>query len=135
VERFVAVQEEQSDLSHPTIWESPKLPFLALRTFRPARQLHIQVNEGCPVTMASAGKEADAADLKGTILWSAGPWRASGDWWTEQPKGEGMNEEIRPWDREEWDVALCHESSGNVALYRIYRDMSNGRWFADASYD
>ena len=46
------------------------------------------------------------------------------------------------WDREEWDIAiLCtgknavKEKQDSVALYRIYRDLATGRWFADASYD
>ncbi len=40
-----------------------------------------------------------------------------------------------PFDREEWDVALANETGTGVALYRIYRDLANGHWFADASYD
>ena len=56
-----------------------------------------------------------------------------------------------PWDREEWDIALAKDSGNKsasesdagmtngyritVALYRIYRDLATGHWFADASYD
>ena len=38
-------------------------------------------------------------------------------------------------DREEWDVALANGNGASVALYRIYRDLASGHWFADASYD
>jgi protein ImuB len=51
------------------------------------------------------------------VLASAGPWRASGDWWTASP-----------WDREEWDIEL---SDGG--LYRVYR--SSREWFLEGVYD
>ena len=53
---------------------------------------------------------------------------------TREPSG--------PWDREEWDIALAltnidqeNEDDAGVALYRIYRDVATGNWFADAIYD
>ena len=53
-----------------------------------------------------------------------------------------MAEQSGPWDREEWDIALnCKQENGthseteSVVLYRIYRDLATGRWFADAIYD
>ena len=30
---------------------------------------------------------------------------------------------------------IGQEDSSAVALYRIYRDLASGQWFADASYD
>jgi protein ImuB len=51
------------------------------------------------------------------VLASAGPWRASGEWWTASP-----------WDREEWDVEL---SDGG--LYRVYR--ASREWFLEGVYD
>jgi protein ImuB len=53
------------------------------------------------------------------VLAAAGPWRASGEWWTPAA-----------WDRDEFDVAL---SDG--ALYRLYLDRFRGRWFLEGSYD
>ena len=68
-------------------------------------------------------------------MWSAGPWRSSGDWWTETTKETGADKSPGPFDREEWDVALANENGEGVALYRIYRDLASGHWFVDASYD
>lgn len=51
------------------------------------------------------------------MLASAGPWRASGEWWTASP-----------WDREEWDVEL---SDGG--LYRVFR--TSREWFLEGVYD
>ena len=51
------------------------------------------------------------------VLASAGPWKASGDWWTDSP-----------WNREEWDIEL---SDGG--LYRVYR--TSREWFLEGVYD
>jgi protein ImuB len=82
-----------------------------------------------------AARNGDQEVLQGNILWSAGPWRSSGDWWTQPSSAQPPTGEARVWDREEWDIALAPEKSGDVALYRIYHDIASGNWFADASYD
>jgi protein ImuB len=99
---------------------------LAMRMIRPARQLKVRFCQGRPEAVLPQPNE----ELQGAVLWAAGPWRSSGDWWTENKDGEHCG----PWDREEWDVALA-DGAQQVALYRIYRDFGTGRWFADASYD
>jgi hypothetical protein len=78
--------------------------------------------------------DAESNDLEGKILWSAGPWRSSGDWWAEQSSAKNGVEAAQVWDREEWDIALAQDG-GSVGLYRIYQDSGSGEWFADASYD
>jgi len=129
MERFVSQPEDQSTNVTTTLSEpSP----IALRIFRPARQLRVQLAEGRPCKVASQENE-DRETLHGKVLWSAGPWRSSGDWWTEQSSTDPVKESAQVWDREEWDIALAHQDS--VALYRIYRDIGTGNWFADASYD
>ncbi len=136
VERFVSAPEEHFTVATPTVWDPQEGLPIALRIFRPARRLHVQVADGCPASLTTLAIESDGGELKGKILWSAGPWRSSGDWWTEQAKGESAKKvEMQPWNREEWDVALANGNGSSIALYRIYRDVGNGQWFADASYD
>lgn len=102
----------------------------ALRIFRPPVALRVGTAEGRPIAIERSNKTEQAC-LQGKILWSAGPWRGSGDWWSEQ--GDGP--EAGAWDREEWDIALQSQTDRNVGLYRIYRDIGSGKWFAHASYD
>jgi protein ImuB len=108
----------------------------ALRMFRPPWQLQVRLAEGRPVVLAAMTKPARRGELQGKVLWSAGPWRSSGDWWTENAKEQSANKDPAcPWDREEWNVALANGNSASVALYCIYRDLASGKWFAEASYD
>lgn len=83
---------------------------LALRAIRPPRAARVQMASGQPV-------HVQAAEIRGHVISSAGPWRTSGDWWTTDP-----------WARDEWDVALSDGS-----LYRIYCE--RGCWFLDGNYD
>lgn len=87
-------------------------PRMALRVFRPARAARVEVAGGRPTHVAADG-------VRGTVTASAGPWRTSGDWWTQTP-----------WARDEWDVVL----SGGPLL-RIVREHAGGRWFVEGSYD
>jgi protein ImuB len=83
---------------------------MPMRAMRPPRAARVQMASGQPVHVQSEG-------VRGQVVASAGPWRTSGDWWTNDP-----------WARDEWDIAL---SDG--ALYRIYSEQ--GRWFVEGSYD
>jgi protein ImuB len=85
---------------------------LAMRLFRPALEARVKVVEYTP-------KKIDARGITGNVVRSAGPWRTSGEWWT--PK---------PWNREEWDVALEDGS-----LYRIYCETPAYAWFVYGIYD
>jgi protein ImuB len=82
------------------------------RIFRPPVSVVVLVNNRCPVRLQPHGE----------VLACSGPWHSSGEWWSDQA-----------WQHEEWDVAVREKE--DVALYRIYRDLSNGRWFLAASYD
>ena len=93
-------------------------PIIALRVFRPALAAVVTVREGKPAQVASAERPT----MRGEVVWCAGPWRSSGEWWTEQA-----------WSREEWDVAVRNEEG--VALYRVYRDEIGGKWWVEGSYD
>jgi protein ImuB len=85
---------------------------LAIRVFRPALYARVRVAGIVP-------KQVIAAGVEGEVVESAGPWRTSGDWWTETP-----------WARDEWDVEL-----NDGALYRIYCESKTREWYVHAVYD
>ncbi len=138
VERFVTV-DDPFRTSTPTLSDGNSST-LAMRLIRPACQLKVYLFEGRPASLIADHRQAEESNLQGTVLWSAGPWRSSGDWWAENTNDEPSG----AWDREEWDIALAvlrkdsiaaNDDEQNVTLYRIYRDVGTGQWFADASYD
>ncbi len=90
---------------------------VALRLFRPPLRAVITLREGKPARL-----QCPHDGLAGEIVWTAGPWRSSGDW-SEQ---EG-------WSREEWDIAVPAESG--LVLYRLVQDKLNGKWFVEGMYD
>ena len=91
---------------------------IALRLFRPPLGASVVLREAKPVRMRCLERE----DIAGEILWTAGPWRSSGDW-SEQ---EG-------WSREEWDIAVPAETG--LVLYRLVQDKLSGNWFLEGTYD
>jgi len=91
---------------------------IALRLFRPPLGASVTLREAKPVRMRCLQRE----DIAGEIVWTAGPWRSSGDW-SEQ---EG-------WSREEWDIAMPAETG--LVLYRLVQDKLSGNWFLEGTYD
>jgi protein ImuB len=108
--------------------------FYSLRIFRPARQLEVRTSDGRPMAIHSL-TASDQMPLQGKVVWSAGPWRSSGEWWAEHANPRNGDVATGPWDREEWDIALQSQQDSSVGLYCIYRDGDSGQWFAHASYD
>jgi nucleotidyltransferase/DNA polymerase involved in DNA repair len=100
--------------------ETPKKPgpLTALRLFRPPLRASVLMHAGAPVRITAAIQP----EVRGEIVWSAGPWHASGEWWKEEA-----------WAREEWDIILQNETG--AALYRLYREPASGRWFVEGTYD
>ncbi len=137
MDRFVTSSaEEPKEALSPTTSDMEEITNLALRMFRPPWQLKIRLTEGRPVALTAITKPPRRGELQGKVLWSAGPWRSSGDWWMENTKEDSASkDQVCPWNREEWDVALANGNGGSVALYCIYRDLASGHWFAEASYD
>ena len=83
---------------------------LAMCRMRPPRPVEVTVDAGAPAYLRAAG-------LAGRIIAGAGPWRVSGEWWTEAP-----------FVQDEWDVEL-----DDGTLCRLARD---GRgWRLEAVYD
>jgi protein ImuB len=81
---------------------------LALRRMRPARRVQVE----------TVGERPTRVDTR-LVLASAGPWRASGEWWDREA-----------WARDEWDVVL-----GDGTLCRLARDRVTGHWYLDGFYD
>ena len=90
----------------------------AMRIFRPPLRATVTLQEGRPAHIACAKRK----EICGEILWAAGPWRTSGDWWEQ----EG-------WARDEWDIAL--QESSRITLYRLVRDLLSGQWLLEGNYD
>ncbi len=86
------------------------LQTLALRIYRPPLPARIVSAAGFP-------EQIQAQGIQGRIVSYAGPWRSSGEWWTQDP-----------WARDEWDIAL-----GDGSLYRLYQE--RGLWFVQGAYD
>ena len=85
---------------------------LAIRLFHPALSARVQVVKYSP-------RLVTANSVKGTVLCSAGPWKTSGEWWTDTH-----------WSRDEWDVAL-----DDGGLYRIYQESTSKDWYVQGVYD
>jgi len=83
---------------------------LALRRLRPPLSARVTLTAGRPVHLQSDR-------LTARIVATVGPWRSSGEWWTE-----------RPWVRDEWDVELP-----DGTLCRLAHDGS--AWRLEGIYD
>lgn len=89
----------------------------ALRLFRPPVAATVTMRDGIPARINARKNE-----IGGDILWQAGPWRSSGDWW-----------EHEPWARDEWDIAM--QAANSLVLYRLVHDLLSGEWFIEGTYD
>jgi protein ImuB len=90
----------------------------ALRILRPPIPVRVSHSKGQP----SHVKSRKRIQNSGEILWAAGPWRSSGDWW-----------EPDAWVRDEWDIAV-QESEG-IGLYRLIHDLLTSEWLLQGRYD
>ena len=91
---------------------------IALRLFRPPLGASVTVREAKPMRLRCLERE----DIAGEIVWTAGPWRSSGDW-----------SEHEGWSRDEWDIAVSSENG--LTLYRLVQDKLSGNWFVEGMYD
>jgi protein ImuB len=108
-------QENRPERTEPT---KDKSPVAALRMFRPPLRATVTLDNGQLVHVVCSKKK----EAQGYVLWKAGPWRSSGDWW-----------EREAWSRDEWDIAL--QSAEGIALYRLVHDLLGGGWFVEGTYD
>jgi protein ImuB len=107
-----------SETSQPKNSSEEKSAVAALRMFRPPLRAAVTLGNGEPIRLVCSKKK----EVQGSVLWKAGPWRSSGDWW-----------EREAWARDEWDVAL--QTVDTVALYRLVHDLLGGGWFVEGTYD
>jgi nucleotidyltransferase/DNA polymerase involved in DNA repair len=130
------------------------LPAAALRVFRPAMSAKVEARD---TSYADPSRETTSkvpaparvyfGGVWGDVMAASGPWRTSGDWWTEDP-----------WNQDEWDLeiefpvpaaketnafsrtAFSHaaqktESARARGVYRIVRERTTGEWFVRGVYD
>ncbi|MGA8620175.1 MAG: DNA polymerase Y family protein [Candidatus Sulfotelmatobacter sp.] len=114
--RFVAAAA--SETKRQTVPAEEKVTVAALRMFRPPLPAHVTLENGELVRVSCPKKK----EVQGSVLWKAGPWRNSGDWW-----------EREAWARDEWDIAL--QNAKGVVLYRLVHDLLGGSWFVEGTYD
>ncbi len=93
---------------------------ISLRLFRPPLAATVTLREAKPVRLQCPQRMNE--NIGGEIIWTAGPWRSSGDW-----------SEHEGWSREEWDIAVPAETG--VALYRLVQDKLTTKWFVEGMYD
>ena len=112
MERFMAAPEEfRRRQQHPTVSDIEEQPPLALRIFRPARQLRVRLSEGRPVNLTDRGEANRSSRAARTGFCGRqdhGAHPGIGGRRTQskiaQSNGHGL------FDREEWDVALANET-------------------------
>jgi protein ImuB len=115
MKRFVPGTPETKHKKNAT---EEKSTVAALRMFRPPLRANVTLENGELAGVVCTKKK----EVQGSVLWKAGPWRSSGDWW-----------EREAWARDEWDIAL--QSIDGVALYRLVHDLLGGGWFLEGMYD
>jgi protein ImuB len=93
-----------------------------LRRFRSPVPARVVVEQGRPVRVTTDRRGCAG----GRVERSEGPWRSSGDWWLPST----MPHAPRPWNCDEWDVAL---SDG--ATYRIAHAHDEGTWYVSGLLD
>lgn len=87
----------------------------ALRVCRPPQTIGVTLVGNAPVRVFWEGQRYTVREI-------AGPWRVSGQWWSESN-----------WCREEWDVRLVAESAERVC--RIAYDPRSRCWYVQGTYD
>jgi protein ImuB len=112
-----------SSLSRP-VPHSPPPSLLGFRVFRPPLPAEVEAPGGRPTLIKA--RAGTGRSIRGKIVRVAGPWRTSGEWWSEDG-----------WARDEWDVAIAASGAPREegTLYRIYHDLCGDGWFVEGVYD
>ncbi len=116
--RFLSVAPRKSEREKAPDPAGEKSAVTALRRLRPPLRVQVTLESSQPVRVMCAKKK----EVQGEVLWKAGPWRSSGDWW-----------EREAWSRDEWDLALRNGEA--VSFCRLVHDLLGGGWFVEGTYD
>jgi protein ImuB len=116
MKRFVSAEAPAENRQNISAEENSTVA--ALRIFRPPLRVAVTLENSELARVACPKKK----EVQGSVLWKAGPWRSSGDWW-----------EREAWARDEWDIAL--QNTDGVVLYRLVHDLLGGGWFVEGTYD
>ncbi len=87
-----------------------------LRRCRPPSPLTMMLRESRPHEFYLTGKRY-------IVHQAFGPWRRSGEWWTQEV-----------WSCEEWDISAC-ATSGETLLCILAHDLLHHHWQMEAMYD
>ena len=122
--------------------EAERSACFSLRRFRPPFGAEVELRDGEPVRV-SCVELGGRNPLHDNVVWAAGPWRSSGNWWEgkiqkrqREPKyneeGTTKNEEpigkreigtessaAERWISEEWDIALALTRRGTLRHERM----------------
>ena len=102
---------------------------MVLRTIRPAEEVEVICTRITPEFVRGN-------NICARVVSSAGPWRRQGEWWAAAQSSDGNSSNSwqahapAAYSRDYYELALA-----DGAVYRIYCDLSSGKWFADGIYD
>ena len=102
---------------------------IVLRVIRPAEEVEVMWTRNSPDFVRGN-------NICARVVSSAGPWRRQGEWWAATQSSEDSayytlpNNSPSAYNRDYYELALA-----DGAVYRIYCDLSTGKWFADGIYD
>ena len=116
--RFVAEVARKTPQKKTPAAAEAQVAVTALRRFRPPLRTNVTLENGQPARLICPKQK----EVQGEVLWKAGPWRFSGDWW-----------ERDAWSRDEWDLAV--RNGETVVFYRLVHDLLGGGWFIEGTYD
>jgi protein ImuB len=102
----------------PAVQNQTREIVTALRILRPPIAVRVSHSKGQPSHIMSRKRK----QIYGGILWAAGPWRSSGDWWEQDA-----------WVRDEWDIAV--QESDGIGLYQLIHDLLTSEWLLQGRYD
>jgi protein ImuB len=124
-----AEQRLQQHARAPRSKASDSTP-IVLRAIRPAEEVEVMCARNSPEFVRGN-------NICARVVSSAGPWRRQGEWWAATPSSEAAasicvlsNNSSTAYNRDYYELAL-----DDGAVYRIYYDLTTGKWFADGIYD